>query len=179
MLIRVLRYNTYLLLPALLVFAAGCQSPGTKQKKQVATLRVHVEVFADSTGANEPVSIGRSSPITITIHKQTILTEADVSGAKVVADEAGFTLQIQFDRRGTQLLENHTASRPGSHLAIFSEFGPKLEKARWLAAPVIKRRISNGLLVFTPDADREEADTIALGLNNLARKTQPSLKGKK
>ena len=171
MLIRVLRYNTYLLLLALVV-STGCQSSERKEKRQVATLRVHVEVFADSTGANEPVSIGRSSPITVTIHKETILTEADVTRAKVVEDTGGFTLQIQFNRRGTQLLENHTASRPGSHLAIFSEFGAKLEKARWLAAPAIRRRISDGLLVFTPDADREEADQIALGLNNLVRRSQ-------
>ena len=64
-------------------------------------------------------------------------------------------------------------------MPIFCQFGEKLGKARWLAAPVISRRNSNGLLVFTPDADREEAAEIELGLNNLARKTQPSLKGKK
>jgi hypothetical protein len=33
--------------------------------------------------------------------------------------------------------------------------------------------------VFTPDADREEADQIALGLNNVARETQPSLQDEK
>jgi hypothetical protein len=141
MLIRVVRYNTYLLLLALLV-STGCQSPKSKERRQIATLRVHVEVFADSTGANEPVSIGRSSPITITIDKQTILTEADVSRAQVVEDAGGFTLHIQFDRLGTQILENHTASRPGSHLAIFSEFG-RGWKGRWLA-PGIRRRISTG-----------------------------------
>jgi preprotein translocase subunit SecD len=96
-----------------------------------------------------------------------------VSRAQVVEDAGGFTLQIRFDRLGTQILENHTASRPGSRLAIFSEFGERLEKARWLAAPVIRHRISDGLLVFTPDADREEAGQIALGLNNLVRRSQP------
>jgi len=179
MLIRVLRYNTYLLLAALLVCAAGCQSPETKQKKQVAVLRVHLEVFADSTGLNEPASIGRSSPITMIINKEPFLTEAEVISAKVVEDGGGFTFQIQLDRRGTQLLEIYTASHPGKHLAIFCQFGEKLGKARWLAAPLISRRNSNGLLVFTPDADRQEAAEIELGLNNLARKTQPSLKGRK
>lgn len=178
MLIRAMRYNTYLLLLALLV-SAGCQSPETKQKKQVAVLRVHLEVFPDSTGLNEPVSVCRASPIVVTINKSPFVTEAEVIGAKVVEDPGGFALQIQLDRRGTQLLELYTASYPGKHLAIFSRFGEKLGKSRWLAAPVISRRISNGLLVFTPDTDREEAAQIELGLNNLARKTQPSLKGKK
>ena len=41
---------------------------------------------------------------------------------------------------------------------------------RWLAAPVISHRISDGVLVFTPDATREEAEEIALGLNNVSKK---------
>ena len=179
MLIRVLRYNSYLLLAMMLVCATGCLGPKSKQKRQVALLRVHLEVFGDATGANEPVSIGRASPMTVVINKEPFLTEAEVMGANVVEDAGGFTLQIQLDRRGTQLLEMYSASNHGKHLAIFCQFGEKLSKARWLTAPVISRRISNGLLMFTPDADREEAAEIALGLNNLARKTQPGFKGKK
>jgi hypothetical protein len=49
-------------------------------------------------------------------------------------------------------------------------------ESRWLAAPVIPRRISNGVLTFTPDASREEADLIAIGLNNVAKKVQDDLK---
>lgn len=179
MLIRVPRYNTYLLLAALLLVATGCQTPESKLKKQVAVLRVHLEVFADSTGLNETITIGRGSPMTMTINNDAFLTEAEVLGVKVVPDGGGFTLRVQMDRRGTQLLEMYTASHSGKHLAIFCQFGPKLAKSRWLAAPLISRRISNGLLIFTPDADRDEAAEIELGLNNLARKTQPSLKGKK
>jgi preprotein translocase subunit SecD len=179
MLIRVLRYNTYLLLPILLVCLAGCQSTERKQKRQVTVLRVHVEVFADSIGLNKPVSIFRANPMTVSLKPDPFLTEAQVLGAKVIEDPAGFSLQIKFDRRGTQLLESVTASNPGRHLAIFCEFGEKLDKVRWLAAPVISRRISNGLLVFTPDADREEAEQVALGLNNVARETQPGLPDEK
>ena len=179
MLIRVLRYNTYLLLPTILVCLAGCQSPERKQKRQVTVLRVHVEVFADSIGLNKPVSIFRANPMMVSLKPDPFLTEAQVLGSKVIEDQAGFSLQIKFDRRGTQLLESVSASNPGRHLAIFCEFGEKLDKARWLAAPLISRRISNGLLVFTPDADREEAEQVALGLNNVARQTQPSLQDEK
>ena len=55
-------------------------------------------------------------------------------------------------------------------IAIFSQFGEEMKDYRWLAAPVINRRISDGVLVFTPDATREEAEEIALGLNNVAKK---------
>ena len=47
-----------------------------------------------------------------------------------------------------------------------------LAENRWLAAPVIPSRIGNGVLTFTPDASREEADQIVLGLNNVAKKVQ-------
>jgi len=177
MLIRVLRYNTYLV--ALLICVAGCQTPESKHKRQVSTLRVHLEVFADSSGSNKSVSIGRASPMTMIIQKEPFISESEVVSAHVVEDQGGFTLQIQMDEHGTRVLEMFTASYPGKHLAIFCEFGEKLDKARWLAAPKINRRISNGLLIFTPDADREEAAQIELGFNNLARKTQPSLKGEK
>ena len=178
MLIRVRRYNTYLLLLALLV-STGCQSPERKEKKKVAVLRVHLEAFPDSTGRNEPVTICRASPMVVTIEKLPFLTESEVIGAKVAEDPGGFALQIQMDKRGTQLLEMFTGSNTGKRLAIFCQFGEKLANARWLAAPVTNHRISNGLLVFTPDTDREEAAEIALGLNNLARKTQPDYKSKK
>jgi len=47
-----------------------------------------------------------------------------------------------------------------------------LKNERWLAAPVISRRIPDGVLVFTPDASRAEADDIVLGLNNIAREVE-------
>ncbi len=36
--------------------------------------------------------------------------------------------------------------------------------------PRINRRISNGELVFTPDATREEAERIVKGVNNVSKK---------
>ena len=74
------------------------------------------------------------------------------------------------ERRGKWLLEQKTTTNPGKHIAIFAEWGKKLKESRWLAAPVIPRRISNGVLTFTPDATREEMEQLVLGLNNLAAK---------
>jgi preprotein translocase subunit SecD len=173
MVIRAVRFNSYLLLLAILVLAVGCQTAESNRKKQLAVLRVHAEAVRDGTSFNELATIGRTSPMVVSVHRSPFLTEDNVSSAKIVEIVGGFALQIQFDRRGTWLLEQYTASNPQKRLAVFIQFGEKLERARWLAAPMIYQRIPNGVLMFTPDADREEADQIALGLNNHAAKTQP------
>jgi hypothetical protein len=41
---------------------------------------------------------------------------------------------------------------------------------------MIARRLTDGVLVFTPNATREEADEIALGLNNVAKKVKKQSK---
>jgi hypothetical protein len=80
----------------------------------------------------------------------------------------GFQVMIQFDRQGTWLLEQYSVAARGKRVAIFSQFG----EARWLAAPVLARRIADGLFVFTPDATRAEAERIVRGLVTVAKKAQ-------
>jgi hypothetical protein len=41
---------------------------------------------------------------------------------------------------------------------------------RFLGAPLITKRITDGVFVFTPDATREEAERIVAGLNNVIAK---------
>ena len=52
----------------------------------------------------------------------------------------------------------------------------KLNEGRWLAAPYIHNRTGDGVLLFTPDATRQEADNIAFGLNNVAKKIEAQSK---
>ena len=68
------------------------------------------------------------------------------------------------------MLEQYSAANPGKHFAIFGQWGEKLADGRWLAAPLITHRIADGMLSFTPDMSREEADRLVLGLNNVAKK---------
>jgi preprotein translocase subunit SecD len=82
----------------------------------------------------------------------------------------GFEISLQFNREGTWLLEQYSSANRGRKIAVFCEFGVELKEHRWLAAPVVSKRISDGLLVFTPDASREEAEEIVRGLNNVAKK---------
>ena len=173
MMIRVLRFNTYLLLA--LTVSAGCVSDPAKRKpgkEDEASLRLHLEVSPDGSDGNAPVSIGREHPFQLNIEKIAFLTEFQIEKASVVDALGGFSILIQFNKQGTSLLEMHTTANKGRHLAIAAEFG----EVRWLAAPLIKQRMADGVLVFTPDATRAEAERIVSGLNLVAEQVR---KGKK
>jgi len=161
---RLARFNTYLAVTLTLV--VGCQF-GSK-KKEATQMRLFIEANPDGTDRNGPVTIGRTDPFIINVENQSFLDEGSIAKAWVVDALGGFQIMLQFDRRGTWLLEQYTVANRGRRIAIVAHFGPK----RWLAAPVITNRISDGLLVFTPDATREEAERIVRGLNKVAETLQ-------
>ena len=167
------QFNIYLALASLLGGGCGCQT--NPQDKVVGALRVHIEVNPDPAGASQIVSVLRSDPVLVTIKNEPILTEANVVVAKVMDATGGFDIEIKFDENGTWLLEQYSAANPGRHFAIFGQWSEKPGDGRWLAAPLITRRISGGVLAFTPDCSREEADQFALGLNNFAKKNRKGL----
>jgi hypothetical protein len=167
------RFNLYLLLAAGLALVCGCKTTG---KGQLCTLRLHEEVHPDATGRSEEVTVHRDPVVLLNIDKAPFLNEGSVKQAKVIDVVGGFALSIQFDRQGSWLLEQKTADLRGRHLAIFSQFhqapGDKLNGGRWLAAPKIMNHITDGLLTFTPDATRAEAEKIAQSLNNVAKRLE-------
>ncbi len=156
---------------ALLV--GGCAStPAEKKEKDAAisTLRLHLETPASPRDFTVRVPVNREPSVLATVDKEPFLTEADVTEARLVEVMGGFDLQIQFDHHGSLLLEQVSTSNPGRRFAVFSQFGTKAGESRWLAAPVIVRRITSGTITFTPDASRAETERIALGLSNVAKK---------
>jgi hypothetical protein len=170
------RFNIYLVLALSLGLFCGCQSEKSKSKKPLSTLRLHQEMKPDPMGRSEEALIFRAQPVKLIVNKEPFLTEANVRQAKVVDTPGGFALSIQFDQQGSWLLEEYTAASKGKHIAIYSQFMPaeehKLNSGRWLAAPLIQSHTADGLLIFTPDATREETERIALGLNDVASKLQ-------
>ena len=168
------RFNIIFLLTVLACGFIGCQSPESEKKKELSTLRVHVQ--ADSAGplGAEVVPIFRENPLLLSIERSPFLTEANVAKAEVSEGLGVFAIKVQFDRRGMWLLEQYTTTHRGRHFAIYSQFGATTNEARWLAAPRLSQRIIDGCLIFTPDATRAEADRIVNGLNNAARKFQKS-----
>jgi preprotein translocase subunit SecD len=181
MLICGFRFNIIFLigLGASLVGLCSCQSPESKQRKLQSTLRVHLENPYDRTERTQKVPIGRAEPVMINIDKMPFVTEENVKQAKVVETVGGFMISIQLDKHGTMMLEQYSSASHGKRFAIFSQFvmdpGGKTNFLRWLGAPKISARIGDGILNFTPDADREEALNIVLGLNNVARKVQKAI----
>lgn len=161
-------FNGFLVCVTLLL-AAGCaSSEERKRKKEISSLRIHVEADPSSSDRGSAISVHRTKPILLNIEREAVLDERNVSTATVVDQPGGlFSVEIQLDRRGSWILERTTVMNKSKHLVIFSQFG---EQARWLAAPVIGAKNSSGRLVFTPDATREEADRFVRGLNNTAKK---------
>lgn len=163
-------FNTNLWLCGLLL--AGCASDKSREanpKKQITGLRLHMETTTGRASPGIEVPVFRDRPVLVPIDRDAFITEANVVAAAVVEQPGGFAIEIQLDRQGTWLLEKYTVTNRGRRIAVLASFAGE---DRWLAAPVIPKIISNGRLVFTPDATREEAERIVRGLNNVARKAK-------
>ena len=169
---RRMTFNTYLL-ALLAATALDCKSPDASSppSDKAATLRLYLEVNPDGTDRNGPVPIYRAHPVEVNVEKKPFLHEGSITHASIVDEQGSFAIAIQFSHEGAMVLENISTVSKGKHVAIFSQFGD----ARWLAAPIMSRQITDGLLVFTPDATREESERIVRGLNYVAAK----LKNKK
>ena len=169
-------FNTYFIaLLAGLILLAGCQTDKKekeekkKKEKEATTLGMHLEVNADSSGRNGPITVLRASPITLTVDSTPFLTHADVIRADIVEELGTLGIRLQFTQpHGARLLSWATGVYKGKHIAIHAEWG----EARWLAAPLINQHLEEGIFTFTPDASREEIERIARGLNNVAEEVK-------
>jgi hypothetical protein len=158
------------------ITACGCQTAKDKKDKELATFRFYLQAGPEDSDSSMEVPIYRAQPVQVRVQKDPALTEAQVASARVVDVLGGFDLLIQLDRQGTWLLQQYSATYSGKHYVVFSQFGEKAKEKRWLAAPRFNRLLSDGILQFTPDASREEAEEIAKGLNNLAKKNESNEK---
>lgn len=157
------RFNLYLLTLLGVLVLCGCQT--NKNKSGDTVLRVHVEA-RDDGGFTRKISVLRSPPVQMRIDDSPLVTEEQVTSAKVVEALGGFALVIKFDARARWLMDEYSSLNIGRHFAVFAQWGKKPAVARWIAAPIISNRISDGTLIFTPDTTREEAEQIARGLGH-------------
>ncbi len=102
----------------------------------------------------------------VNVNRDPFLTEGDIDQARVVDVIGGFSIEVRLNKHGALVLDMVSGGNKGRRIGIQSQFG----ETRWLAAPMITRRMQDGLFVFTPDASREEAERIVRGLNNLVKK---------
>jgi hypothetical protein len=165
------RYNLYLLAAVLGFVVSGCAHMHSRNKdKPVGVLRLHIESEAGAAGTTKSVSVLRSEPVLVNIMTQPILSEADMTSARLLEAPGGCAVEVKFDEAGSWTLEQFTASNPGKHLVIFGQWSEKVEDGRWLAAPLIVRRSASGTLVFTPDASHAEMEKLVKGLNDFIKK---------
>ena len=171
-------FNVYLLLAIILSACATDGAKGKKngrtkeEKKELAAIRFHLESFPDGTGHNGPVLVMQQK---INVDREPFLSEADIVDAAVVENVGGFGVQIFFDSHGAMLLDMTTTSNKGKRIVVLTQYpNPKPQKqfSRWVAAPMITKRVANGVLAFTPDLSREEANRIVRGLKNVVLKAQ-------
>jgi len=167
--IQRLRFNTYFLCLCVSLLFAGCETTkeGRRKNKELTLMRFHAETNSDGTERTQSVPVYRANPSAVTIMKVPFLDEGSVAQAAVVdTPGGGFVISVQFNRHGSLLLDNITTTFRGQRIAIMAVFN----ETRWLAAPQIIKRITDGILTFTPDSTREEAERIVRGLNNVAKK---------
>jgi hypothetical protein len=168
------RFNIFFAWVMAAVLICGCETDS--KKKQISMLRVHLQASQNTVGATVPATVLRSNPVSVTIARDPILTEASVVAARVIDTPGGFAIEVQFDETSSLMLEQYSSANPGLHFVIFGQWGEKVaDEARWLAAPLITHRIPNGQLAFTPDINREQADRFVLGLNNVAKQLKKGI----
>jgi hypothetical protein len=188
--IQVASSSKLILLLWCLLFLCACKStekksdehaeakPTHKEKKLAAILQIYLENRNDLPEHQQNVSVIRSSPVQLKIQKSPFATEAFLDEAQVIDTRADFVIMLKFDHHGRLTLEQYSSLNLGRRFVIFSQFGEGLHESRWLAAPVIQKRITDGVLTFTPDATREEAEQLVKGLNNVAEKAKKGYFGK-
>ncbi len=149
--------------------AAGCQTNShSKKDEPLASLMVHLEASPYAADPTEEAHIMRTDPVTVIVQKEPFLTEADLADAKLVDTVGGFSLQLQLRQHGTWILEETSTDNQGKRAVIFSQFGTATNKIqRWLGVFKMVRRVSTGVITFTPDTSREEAELLVSGLTNM------------
>ncbi|MBL9137822.1 MAG: hypothetical protein JNK85_18280 [Verrucomicrobiales bacterium] len=164
---------------ALFVAASASAGPdpaptlhAARKPKAVKRFRVHVESKHDIPERSLIVELGKPNPVKFTAEKLPILNEVHVTKAALLDEIGGFKVQISFNTLGAKILESYTAAAAGRHLLIMTEIDGE---ARWLGAPLIRRRLGDGVLEFVPNATREDMERMVSGLNKEVRKNKSLL----
>lgn len=142
---------------------ASTKGKKAKKPKPLKFIRVHVEARHDLPERSLTAQIGKDSTrMKINVEKLPILNETHVEAVALLEQIGGFQIRIKFNSIGAKILESYTAAAVGRHLAIVIDVD---EEAKWIALPLIRTRIGDGVLAFSPDASREIADRLVTGLN--------------
>lgn len=90
------------------------------------------------------------------LHKEAVVTSADVASAKVVKMGNHFALALEFKEAGAKRLEKATEAHKEKPLAILID-------GKVVSAPLVRSKVSTSA-VITGNFTKEELDGIARGL---------------
>lgn len=182
-------FNLFFGMGLALLLAAGTQGADTPKKskdnadkkpkdaspeKQASSIRLHMEAGSGGVGSGK-IQVLRTNTLTLTVERSPFVDEGFIEEARVVEGIGGHMISIRYNSQGALRLQMWTASNPGRHVAVWA----KWTEARWIAAPIPPKPLEDGVIVFTPDATREESERIVRGLNNIAIKLGNQEKPKK
>lgn len=156
----------------LLLLLCGCAGVWPKKRTPVV-LRFHLESVVMDPAHTVSVAVGRESGLFVAVDGRPILDENNVLDLSVMDQFGGFSCKVLFDRRGTWLLEQASTTHRGRRCVVYCEFpygGTNI--SRWIAAPVLTGRITDGVLIFTPDLTRSEANALVKAVQPVIRKNK-------
>jgi len=155
------------------------------EAKQMAQIRVYREVTDFSGRASElgtlgvnKATVGRTDPVEMTVQREAVLDERDVKRATLVEQrDQSFSIAVEFVERGSMVLHMNSVAAKGQRLVIAARWSDGTNVFnRWIAAPLQRRALDQGVIVFTPDMSREESVVFVRGLNNVAVKLENQAK---
>ncbi|MFM8878312.1 MAG: hypothetical protein ACKOKG_04125 [Verrucomicrobiota bacterium] len=155
------------------------------EAKQMAQIRIYREVTDFSGRASElgtlgvnKATIGRTDPVELTVQREAVLDERDVKRATLVEQrDQAFGIAVEFVQRGSMVLHMNSVAAKGQRLVIAARWSDGTNVFnRWIAAPLMRRALDQGYIVFTPDMSREESVIFVRGLNNVAIKLKNQAK---
>jgi hypothetical protein len=192
------RFNLFLGL-AVWILCSGLQAATPEEKKkekeleqqkkveakQMAQIRIYREVTDFSGRASElgtlgvnKATVGRTDPVELTVQREAVLDERDVKRATIVEQrDQAFSIAVEFVQRGSMVLHMNSVAAKGQRLVIAARWSDGTNVFnRWIAAPLQRRALDQGYIVFTPDMSREESVIFVRGLNNVAIKLKNQAK---
>lgn len=155
------------------------------EAKQMAQIRVYREVTDFSGRASElgtlgvnKATVGRTDPVEMTVQRDAVLDERDVKRATLVEQrDQSYSIAVEFVQRGSMVLHMNSVAAKGQRLVIAARWSDGTNVFnRWIAAPLQRRALDQGIIVFTPDMSREESAIFVRGLNNVAIKLKNQAK---
>jgi len=140
---------------ALVAIAAGGLYWSRASVDVVAAVRFEVRLAEESfaPGLRE-VTVGGGRKIYL--HPETVVTNSDITEAKLVQNESAFGVSVVFKADGAEKMRRATQSHVGKPLAILID-------GTVVMAPVVRSAIA-GQAVITGDYTKAEAEHIAAGM---------------